>query len=282
MNIWREFIAQLQRGPLPSSRIRPYPHLEDLLETLDSALKSLRPHLLSTAEQSIQPECFVSGNQCHFILPIGSGDDAVKFCFSFLVEQGRWYFQHMENIFIRLDQIGAPPISTFPDLPEEKKAWARDEIQITEMVRLFNFLTAEKGKEFAFDWFRDGQGYFVGARAWVPFVPPAQAFILYACWDLANLHDNPITLLIIDETQAVIQGQLRYFELYRCAGHLPRQISFDDYYQIFETIWQDRAACAGWNLRITPDKEQVTFSFAKESKLPSPLVGEGLGVRGDS
>jgi hypothetical protein len=265
--VWYEFIAELRKGPLPAARFRPYPSLEYLAETLESILNThLRPHLLAAAERNVEPESYGSGNQIHFILPILPGEEVEKFCFSFLVENEYWFFQHMENIFIRLDQIGALPVSSFPDLPEDKKAWARDEIQISETVRHFNILAAEKGKEFAFHCFQDGQGYFVGARAWVPFVPPSKAFILYACWDFANLHNNPITLLKLDETQAVIQGRLRYFTLYRTAAHLSQQISFEDYSQLFATIWQDRADCAGWNLRITMEQDDVTFFFTRSTE----------------
>jgi len=33
-------------------------------------------------------------------------------------------------------------------------------------------------------------------------------------------------------------------------ARLRRQISFEDYTKIFETIWQDRARAAGWTLEI--------------------------------
>jgi hypothetical protein len=123
----------------------------------------MRSPLLDTLVKGIQPECFISGNQQHYILPLG--EDGVNFCFSFLVEQDQWYFQHMENIFIRLDQAAHPPVSVFPDLPEDKKAWARDEIRIFEDVCLYRYFSEDKGKTFALDWFRDEEGYFLGARA---------------------------------------------------------------------------------------------------------------------
>lgn len=224
---------------------------------------TLRPQILSAVEHQISPECYVVGDQHHYILSIGDEENAAKFCFSFLEADGQWYFQHMENIFIRLDQIGTAPVSTFPDISEEQKAWAREEIQVSEKVRLYNILADEKGKEFAFNCFRDGTGYFVGARAWVPFVKPDKAFILYTCWDLANLQGNQIILLSIGDKQAIIKGQLRYFELYQRAGHLRQQIIYEDYFRLFETIWQDRARCAGWNLQINIDHLDVTFNFQK-------------------
>lgn len=40
----------------------------------------------------------------------------------------------------------------------------REEIAMTERVRVFNLLAKEKGKPFAFEWFRDGAAYFLAAR----------------------------------------------------------------------------------------------------------------------
>jgi hypothetical protein len=68
---------------------------------------------------------------------------------------------------------------------------------------LFNFLSREKGKDYAFDWFRDGAGYFLEARTWVPLVPPGRAFILYLCWEQSNLLGNNVTLHKLDDSEAL-------------------------------------------------------------------------------
>ncbi len=44
----------------------------------------------------------------------------------------------------------------------------RAENALTEPVRLFEWLAGQEGREFAFRWFRDGVGYFLSARTWVP------------------------------------------------------------------------------------------------------------------
>jgi hypothetical protein len=271
-NIWQEFVAELRLGAFSPSRIQPYPGLEDLQATLAGILGNLRQAILSSAERGVEPECWLTGNQVHFILPLSAEKDSPDFCFSFLSGEDRWYFQHVENIFIRLERTGPPPVSVFPDLPEAQKAWARDEIQVSEMVRLFNFLKAGKGKEFALNWFKDGAGYATGVRAWAPFLPLSQAFILYACWDLANLHANPVTLQQLDETSASVSGTLRYFELYERAAHLSRQISREEYQALFETIWQDRARCCGWGLRLEITGSSVSFVFSKQPVYSNPAL----------
>jgi hypothetical protein len=173
----------LENGPFPSDRLRPYhPSIKEMLPII---VEQLLPLLIQFYHNGGQPEPVVIGDRVHFFLSFGPGSS--QFCLSFLIEDRQWFFQHIETITIRLDQAGAPPVSVFPDAPEETKAWCREELRVTEMVRLYCFLREEKGKPFALDWFRDGAGYFLGAQAWVPFLPPHKAFILYVCWDLANL-----------------------------------------------------------------------------------------------
>lgn len=259
--IWEDFLTEVQKAPLPQDRFRPY-H-ESLREALPSVLENLRPHILASIHHQNDPKYFTSENQVHFIYTIGTGTPG--FCFSFLIENDQWYLQHIESIYVRLDLTGSPPVSTFPDLPEDTKAWCRDEAQMTEIARLYRFLSDEKGKAFALNWFRDGERYFLGARAWVPFVPPARAFILYACWEMSNLQKNYVTLLTLGENEAKIRARLRTFELYKRAVHLSQFISEAEYLELFETIWQDRAACAGWDLKITYEPEDCVFTFIKTS-----------------
>jgi hypothetical protein len=55
-----------------------------------------------------------------------------------------------------------------------------------------------------------------------------------------------------------------FFALYFTAAHLKPRISLDDYKQIFETIWQDRAQNSGWNMEIQYDTDfEVTFHFKR-------------------
>jgi hypothetical protein len=185
----------------------------------------------------------------------------------FLVEKNQWYFRSVEAIFVRLDKVGALPASTFPDISERQKAWAREEIYWSEQVRLFNLLSKEKGREFAFDWVKNGIGngigYLLGAETWVPFASPSKAFILYLCWEQANLRGNDVVLEKLDDHEASVKITPLYFALYQTASHLKRQISIEDYIRIFETIWQERADKAGWKLKIEGQGRICVFRFTK-------------------
>jgi hypothetical protein len=265
LRIWKEFVADLRAGRMEDpARIRPY--YPELLLPMKGYLGQLRAGIAWEKVKS-EPEVFRVGNQVHFVISLPYISDEQKlsspFCFTFLVEKGRWYFQHMENIMIRMDRLGPFPATSFPDVPADRKAWMREEIEISDQVRLFTFLAKEKGKDFALDWFRDGAGYALAARTWVPFVPPERAFVLFLCWEFAHRRENPVTLEKLTDTEALVRVVPRWFLLYEAAAHLKPQISPEDFRLLFETIWQDRAKNAGWSLAISYESGACLFRFAR-------------------
>ena len=174
----------------------------------------------------------------------------------------------MEGIFIRLDKTPKPPTSDFPDIDADTKAWQREEIYWSEIVRLYLSIAKKNGKPYALDLMKSGPGYFVAAKSWVPFVAPARAFILYLCWNESRLRENLVVLEKLTDLEAVVSMQTHYFFLYKRATHLRQWIPFDEYRQIFETIWQDRAAAAGWALEIKyedPECLKCVLRFTKKA-----------------
>lgn len=260
VEIWKEFLASLRKGKLTHDKLHPYD--ESLKEPLMGFLTTIKEKA-SSEELEVTPETHRVGNQIHYLVPLTFDGERTTYCFTFLAEGDEWYLQHIESIFIRLDRIPSLPTSTFPDLPEEKKAWMREEIHVTKQVRLFNFLSREKGRDSALNWFRDGAGYFLAARTWVPFAPPPKAFILYVCWEQANLRGNSVTLEKMDDSEAVVRIRSNYLRLYTHSAHLKLQISLDDYRRILETIWQDRASNAGWELGMTYSQDECVLNFKR-------------------
>jgi hypothetical protein len=252
LKIWKEFVTAWMNDEITSERIRPFASTPK--ETVMGWLNSIKEKA-SLKELEAEPEYFRVDDKVHFIIQMTYGARKVDYCFTFLTEGDKWYFHLLEAIFIRLDKTPAPPTSEFPDIEEDKKAWDREEWRVSKQVRLFNFLSEEKGKDFAFDWLCDGRGYFVASKARVPFVTPKKAFILYLCWEQANLRGNNVTLEKLNDDEAFVRMELIYFALYKMASHLKEQISYEDYRRIFETIWQDRAEKAGWKLEITYEEE---------------------------
>lgn len=266
LRIWKEFITTLQSGEMTIDKIRPYQQLGDkykpiLLGYLDSVRTQAAPE-----DWIAEPEVIKIDNRTQYIIPWTTRNQKVSYCFSFITEGSQWYFQHLEAIFIRLDKIPELPTSKFPDVTEDRKSWAREEIYWSFVIINVYLPTAkEKGKEYALSMLKDGGGYFVGARTWVPFSSPHKAFILYLCWEQANLRGNDVTLVKLEDDEAIVRLNTYFFALYSIASHLKPRISLEDYKQIFETIWQDRASNAGWNLDIQYSPEyEVTFHFTKK------------------
>ena len=149
LQVWKSFREALRSGGMADpERYRPlHPTLrEPMMGFLDEIRKTAE-----WEEEGPGPEVFHVGNRIHYIAPLtfrrGNSKETGTFCFSLVLEGGQWYFQQLEGIFIRLDKIGEPPVSSFPDLSDERKAWIRDEIQISKDVRLFAHLSREKGKD---------------------------------------------------------------------------------------------------------------------------------------
>ena len=245
--VWREFVAAMKAGEFPAAKIEPY--YEELRGPLLGFLAEMRAKA-SWAEWDRAPEVRRVGEHLHFLTPLTFDGRSAEYCFTFLVADGRWSFRHLEAITIRLDRTAPPPATSFPDVDEATKAHIREETTWSREVRVFNELAALKGRDYAFDFFKDGDGYFLAAKTWVPFVEPRRAFILYACWEQANLRGHPVTLEKLGDAEAVVRVSTYFFGLYKASAHLRQQIAFEDYRRIFEMIWRDRARAAGWALEI--------------------------------
>jgi hypothetical protein len=257
---WVEFVRIMQSGPYPIQDIRPY--YENLREPMAGFLEQMRAKA-DWREWRKAPRVFRVGDQAHFVIPLTFDGQSARYSFALVKEGERWHFQHLEAITLPFDQLDELPLSDFPDLPEPNKAYIRQEIEVSQDVRFFNTLAALPDTTAALDWFKDGHGYALAARAWIPFVPPPQAFILYACWEQANLHGNTVILERLDPDTALIRISAIYFQLYENAAHLKQQISRQHYRQLYETRWQNRAMAAGWHLDLSCAAHECTFRFTK-------------------
>jgi len=265
--IWKEFLSAIKNGQMTLDQIRPYEGIskEGLLKRLTN-FKGYHDKYNSWNEWE-NPKVLPVGNHVHFfVTSMWGGKTKSNFCFTFLTEGGHWYFRHVENVFIPLYLVTKLPASEFPDLPQETKAWQREETYWSQIVYLYNVLSKEKGKDYFLNLLLDGAGYALAAKTWVPFFPSRRAFVLYLCWEQSRLRENQVILEKLTDQEAIVKLQTHFFFLYKRTGHLKEQISFEDYRRIFETIWQDRATNAGWNLKITyedPECLKCVFHFTK-------------------
>lgn len=265
LNVWTDFIEQLKSDKISPEQIKPIEELgAEYIPTLLSFLDSLRVQA-SEEDWLVVPEIITQNDKLLFIVPWSTRYNKVTYCLTFLIDDTKWYFQHLEGIFIRLDKYGDLPASKFPDIEETQKTWMRQEIFWSYIVLNFYLpLSKEHGEQYALNLLKDGGGYNVSAKTWVPFLPDHKAFILYLCWEQANLGGNDVTLVKLNDNEAILDIGSYYFALYRITGHLRNQITFDEYQSIFETIWFDRAKYAGWNLDIEYGKDYVVrFRFTR-------------------
>jgi hypothetical protein len=259
--LWNDFSEAFRDGRITAERIRTY--YEQFREPLLAVIATIRAQA-KPDDWKQRPEIYRVGDQVHFLIPLTTeGDRKITYCFTVITEGKTWFFQHVETIFIRLDQIGPLPASRFPDVTDDRKNWMREEIAVTDRVRLFSLLVQEKGKAFAVQWFNDGAGYFLAARTWVPFVPPARAFILYVCWEQSNLRGSPVTLRSLDDGEATVDIDAIEWRLYEQTAHLRQMISREDYRTLFEALSPDRAAAAGWGLQIGYAGAKVRLRFQR-------------------
>jgi hypothetical protein len=260
---WAEFVRVLENGPYPAQDIRPYE--ESLREPMAGFLGQMRVKA-DWREWHKRPRVFRVAEQAHFIIPLTFDGQRARYCFSFTREGQRWHFQHLEAITLPFDQLGDLPVSEFPDLTEPEKARIREELEVSHDVRIFNTLASSGDTSAALDWFKDGHGYALAARAWIPYFPASQAFVLYACWEQANLRGNTVVLERLDADTAVVKIGVGYFRLYRNAAHLRQQISPARYRELYETRWQNRAMAAGWDLHLSCVADECTFRFTKAGR----------------
>jgi hypothetical protein len=253
ISIWQGFIWLLTNDKISSVKLRPY-H-DSLTGPMLSFLKNFAQKI-TLRDKTVVPKVYQVKDKVHYIVSL----DDDNYCLSFVVDKDIWYFQHVECVFIRLDSVTAPT-NAFPDISEDQKNWIRQEIDISNKIRLYNFIVKTKDKDFALNWFMDGEGYLLAARTWVPFVSPERAFILYLCWEQSNLLGNKTKLEHLDGNHATVRLKPLYIEIYNKAVHIKQQIKYADYISIFEATWYDRSIKAGWKLNISYESEECIFEF---------------------
>lgn len=257
---WRQFVEVLRTGNYPAGDIRPYQ--ESLRQPMADFLEAMSRK--ADWQQWRRPKIFRESDELHFVLPLTFDGQTATYSFSFVREGDRWHFQHLEAISLPMYRLEPLPARVFPDIPEMEKAWIREELEVSQEVRLFNTLKALEGTAAALDWFKDGPGYALAARAWIPYVSQRRALVLYLCWEQANLRGNEVVLEELGEDRAVVKVKPRYFQLYERAAHLKQQITPELYGQLYETRWQSRASAAGWKLNLLCVDGECTFSFVSD------------------
>ncbi len=72
------------------------------------------------------------------------------------------------------------------------------------MIYFYNRFSKTSSKTTAMNLYKDGAGYYITAKTWVPFVKPGRAFVLYLCWEQENLRGNEVILEKLEDNEAIV------------------------------------------------------------------------------
>ena len=163
--------------------------------------------------------------------------------------------------------INPMPYATFEPLPDQE-AWIRSERSISMVVSFYVRLKALYGSEKALAWFRDGAGEYLCAKAWVPYYEGSKAFIAYCAWIESRINGENVSIDEFSSSRCVLRFTNHlWMSVYHQASHIKTQISFEEYKDLFEYIWQDRANNAGWSLSFVYSDEDTVLVFGKGTRL---------------
>lgn len=95
LDVWREFVSVLIKGELPEEKIRPY--RPSLRGPLLGFLRQMSEKA-TWKEWEANPEVHRTENRIQYLIPLTFDNQKGTYCFSFLVEGEKWYFQHLEYI----------------------------------------------------------------------------------------------------------------------------------------------------------------------------------------
>ena len=130
----------------------------------------------------------------------------------------------------------------------------RAEDVITKKVYLYLKLKEEIGKEEALSWFRNGEGYRLNIDSWMPYFTRRKSFVLFTAWRENRYWGQKMEVRELSETHSVLLFKdHEYLMLYDVTGHLRPSISLEDYKELFEDKWRNRASAVGWNVQFEYD-----------------------------
>lgn len=252
--VWKEFCVKMKQDSLCdrdfSDEMRQY--LAPML-CGSSAVRRREKFLNSPYE------LYESNKTCSVLLHCP--DDDYRFDFS--VIQDTWKLLFIECITLPVNDISVLPYTEFKALPQ-KEAEIRAEKEISKVIYFYNQFKKLLGRQKAIEMFYDGAGEVLGARSWVPFFEEARAYIAYAAWMENRIYGEQVEILEFHEQRCrlLFRGHL-WRKIFLMAGHVQNMINYEEYIDIFESIWNHRASESGWTLQFNYDDDDTELIFTK-------------------
>lgn len=187
-----------------------------------------------------------------------------EYRFDFIEENNSWKLCFIEGITLPVDKIDNLPYKDFKSLPE-KEIWINTERNISKTVHYYCKLKDLLGADEALEWFLDGAGEFLCAKSWVPFYKESKAFIIFSAWIENRINGETVSVDVFTDSRCEIRFiDHLWFKVYHTASHIKPQITLDEYKNIFEYIWKDRAKHAGWSIEFEYTDKDTHLIFISE------------------
>lgn len=188
-------------------------------------------------------------------------DDGWEVRLDFLHENEKYKLVDLDGYTLPLKKVEQLPFNNFIPLPE-KEPIMRQEYAITRTVDYYARLKNIIGKQEALNWFKDGKGEKTGVAAWMPYFTKRKAFIAYTAWMQSRIYGEDVYITEFSEEHSeLLFKNSSWLFLYKVAGHLKNMITYDEYIELFETIWKNRALWNEYNASFLYDSEDIKIIF---------------------
>jgi hypothetical protein len=245
--VWKQFTEKLRSGEFGQDDCKSINGFAFGLFLTEPAHSAFRESIISAAAPTWE------WGENKLIVRINEGSPA-EVRFDFVEDNGKWLLYMVDAVTIPIRAIHDLPFDEFPPFDPATEAFLRAENLISFQVHVYQRIAQEKGKEEALSWLRDGRGKRVAASAWMPYFSAPKAFTVFIAWYERRLMGEEVSISEFSDERCVLRFHNHlWFKLYNTATHLRRQIAPEDYRELFESVWQDRAKESGW---------QASFEYA--------------------
>lgn len=256
-DIWNEFQEKLQHNTLTFSDFTTEmcAYLQPLLCGEHSA--SRRQKFLDS------PYDIYEGVDRISVVSHCTDDD---YRFDFYPDGISWKLAFIECITLPVFDMDVFPYAKFVPL-DKKELHIRREKEISQLVSFYLKFKELVGKAKALTMFYDGKGEYVCARSWVPFYSDRLSYIAYSAWYECRINGENVVIQEFQESkcEVVIYNHI-WRGIYFTVGHLKPVIEYSEYMELFESIWRDRAASAGWKIQFVYTDAYTSLIFNRQNE----------------
>ena len=257
--IWTEFTRKLANGNLTEADCWAVDGVCFGLFVTEPAHTEFRDWILNQS----MPEWEEGEDKLLFFADRGKPSEVR---FDFYVRDGNWLFYTIDGITIPLKRTPDLPYSEFPSLSPWQEAFGRREGEVAFKLRTYLHIRDAESKENALAFLQDGSGMRACALAWVPYFEPRKAFIVLMGWlERRHYGEDAILEEFSDERCVLTLRKCMWLRLYDVATQFRKWMSREEYWEVFENIWSERAKTNEWNVAFEYDGHTVTMCFERPS-----------------